>query len=562
MVIIAVVLLFIISNALQGANNQRIRSTVQRGNQRQAEQLRSNALAEIRNRDPAFNESAFLERTKIAFTKIQSAWSDQKLSAVRPFISDGVNERFQLQIQMMQAQNLRNVMTNVQVLSSEIAAAFHTEQFDTIHVRISARADDHNQDLKTGRRIPGTDHSGSFVEFWSFHRRPGTKSLKSAGSIEGNCPRCAAPLEIVDQAKCQACGALVNSGEYDWVLSEISQESEFQVPESEQLLPGLADLKQRDPGFNTLHIEDRVSVMFWRLRATEFYHDIKYAAPVMSKEMTENISNAMQKSQRYWKDAAVGQVELIDATSDGNKDYLRVKIRWSGILLNRVNGHTTELKSKSISTQVYTLFRNSSVQSSPAGTFTSAGCPQCGAPLQSDESGNCSYCGASLTTGKFDWVLQSIDRYTADVAHQHFTELETQRTAAATQPEGRPATDTPLAIAILAQAALIDGILDEGERTVLHQLGAHRGLTPEQVDEFIHQAQSHDAQLPAPRNPAEAMGYLRQLIHVFMADGVLSAPEKRLLSSYAHMFDLTALEVRQLVNQEQTRVYKSATRDV
>ena len=37
-------------------------------------------------------------------------------------------------------------------------------------------------------------------------------------------------------------------------------------------------------------------------------------------------------------------------------------------------------------------------------------CPNCGAPLDVNETGDCKFCGAAVTSGKFDWVLSKIDQ--------------------------------------------------------------------------------------------------------------------------------------------------------
>ena len=39
-----------------------------------------------------------------------------------------------------------------------------------------------------------------------------------------------------------------------------------------------------------------------------------------------------------------------------------------------------------------------------------AGCPNCGAPLQIDQVGNCTYCRVKVTAGEFDWVLSRIEQ--------------------------------------------------------------------------------------------------------------------------------------------------------
>ena len=335
------------------AKSHHVTRTIRRGRQKQAERRFTAGQEAILAHDPAFDMPHLQERVAKAFGKIQIAWSEQKLNSVRAFISDGIHERFSLQIGMQQAEGFRNIMENVRVRQCEPVAIYSTEQFDTIHFRIHASADDHKVSLESGGKIPGSGNSGAFTEFWSFHRRPGAKSLSSDGTIEGNCPRCGAPLEVVDVARCESCGAQVNSGEFDWVLAEITQEQEWQVPGAETRLPGIAELRQRDPGFNIQHIEDRVSVMFYRLRAAEFYRDQKYIAPVITPEFRTSIEKSLQES-RYYHDPVVGMVELINAATDlaRGRDTLRVKLRWSGTLKQRSGEREQILRDQAIYTQV------------------------------------------------------------------------------------------------------------------------------------------------------------------------------------------------------------------
>jgi uncharacterized tellurite resistance protein B-like protein len=235
-----------------------------------------------------------------------------------------------------------------------------------------------------------------------------------------------------------------------------------------------------------------------------------------------------------------------------------VKVRWSGILMTRTPGRESELRAKSISTQVYTLIRKQNVQTSPAGTFSSAGCPKCGAPLQVSDTGGCEYCGAILTNGDYEWVLDSVDRFTEDMAREHFSSLDEQRSLHPDHHLSVHATDTPLAISILAQAALLDGVLDEKERKYLQQLGAHRGLTPQQVDDVIEQARAMDTRLPKPASTRQAQAYISQLVHVFLVDGTLSRGEEQMLVNYADFVGLTPADVKMAIRKEKSRVYQAS----
>ena len=47
--------------------------------------------------------------------------------------------------------------------------------------------------------------------------------------------------------------------------------------------------------------------------------------------------------------------------------------------------------------------------SNKSGTLENT-CPSCGAPLSLTQIGECRYCKAAVTSGKFDWVVSRIDQ--------------------------------------------------------------------------------------------------------------------------------------------------------
>ncbi|QDU36830.1 Tim44-like domain protein [Maioricimonas rarisocia] len=556
------------------AKEGHVTRTIRRGRQIQDRMNRQAALQAIQARDPGFDEQAFLGRVTRAFVQIQHAWSEQNMLPARAFISDGIHERFSLQLDMQKAEGFRNLMENVQVRDASIAAVHSTDAFDTIHVRIRASAVDYNVDLETGRRKDGSTSASEFVEFWSFHRRPGAKSLEAEGAIEGRCPRCGSPLQIVDQAKCDACGAQVNSGEFDWVLAEITQDQEWIVPGAEAAVPGFAELQQRDPALNVQHLEDRASVMFWRLRAAEFQRDLEPARPILTPEYRDRWSNELEQMQRrseFWKIPAVGKVELIDAQPGeaGAPDRIRIKVRWSGILSKGdPTGRSREVRRKTIYTSVYTLVRKVGVQSVPSETFSSAGCSSCGAPIDVNEQGCCEFCGANLVSGQYDWVLDDVSPYTSDMAFRPAINESFQQ-AVADARGSRPATPPPLesfedvglSLATLARVIAIDGI-SEKEREAFHRLASHRGMSGGQADAYLSAAGESDAGIPVPQDGRQAREFLEQLVHIVLVDGQLSRRERKLLDRYAERVDLVAADVKMAISKERRRAYQQARRQI
>src|SRR5207249_4219980 len=118
----------------------------------------------------------------------------------------------------------RNAMENVNVQDVSVAQVQSDHLFDQISVRIEATAMDYKISLADGKNLSGSDDSGEFVEVWSFLRRRGVLTAAKPGLIEGNCPNCGVAVEMNQNANCTHCGAMLRSGQYDWVLAEITQE--------------------------------------------------------------------------------------------------------------------------------------------------------------------------------------------------------------------------------------------------------------------------------------------------------------------------------------------------
>ena len=67
-----------------------------------------------------------------------------------------------------------------------------------------------------------------------------------------------------------------------------------------------------------------------------------------------------------------------------------------------------------------------------------------------------------------------------------------------------------------------------------------------------------ETKIPEPRDPVEAVQHLKQIVHVVMADGIISGKEQRLLKLYADQVGLAAADVQQAIKQERRRMYQDA----
>jgi hypothetical protein len=116
-------------------------------------------------------------------------------------------------------------------------------------------------------------------------------------------------------------------------------------------------------------------------------------------------SRATVGCQGSWQ--AVNAV-LAEAVSTPLLDEVRVRVTCQGWCLERYGSSGITLRgSEDIRTwsEDLTFGRSAGAVSPVAGGLPARRCPSCGAPLDLDRDGTCTYCHGVVTAGRHDWVL-------------------------------------------------------------------------------------------------------------------------------------------------------------
>jgi predicted lipid-binding transport protein (Tim44 family) len=557
LLILAVFLLWKFGKTAKGAQETRTITRGSRAARRQSAAAMEEKLAALKARDEGFSREGFLQKVNRAFIAVQEAWSDQDMEKVRHFVSDGVVERFSIQIAMQRSEGYRNLMEDVTVLDSKVVAVDSDSSFDTVHVEVRAQAKDTDVDLETGKRIR-TNTTHPFTEYWSFLRRPGAKTLEKGGLVEGFCPNCGAPIEINEAGQCEACDSQVTSGQYDWVLAEITQAVEWSALQKPELVPGYTEMKQADPAFSLQHIEDRTSVIFWRLIKSWFDNDPAPARKMLIPQFFEGFGKTIRGSRSgdswaYFREPAVGAVEVqtIRQGEQGGMDRVEVLVKWSARNARRDgSGRSRGAGDKAIRPQVYVLVRRHGVSTPSGMTFMSSHCPGCGAPYGSGSGGECEYCGRTLNDGSQDWVLASIEHFSASrITSQAVAGLER---AALVPPD--------LMLSAMASAMYADGEIDDREMELIRSFAESREIPREKVQAIMSSLQQGTGQLPKPSGPAQARKVLEAMARMTLADGRLTGGEKKLLYAFGSSCGLSRADVNLTVAAEKKKLYREAKR--
>ncbi len=535
---------------------------------------------DLKKRDLAFNENHFNERVKKAFEAIQMGWSDRNLSKAQAFLSDGVFEQFSIQLSEMKEKKIIDFMSNLQIKRVQTVDVNSDKNFDVVHVKIDASAINYRKDEKTGAFIEGSKSPQDFSEVWSFVRKPGAKTTRKPGLVEGQCPNCGNPISIGRVSKCDVCNSLLRSGEYDWVLSEITQTCEW-APARLKNIPGLAELVKKDPGFNTQHLEDRVTVIFWRMISAQRKANIdplrKVADELFCSRFKAGFKPDNSGVQRFYIDCAIGSAELLGIKLGEPYDKAFVEVAWSGSPgFKEKDGKIAKAGQPINFHQVFALIRKPNVKTKIADSMASAHCPGCGAPEQSSEQNQCEYCGIVLNDGANDWVLENVLTKSDAEAREIIAELQKNSQKSAPRPENsftsalnskvpaaaRPSSIPPAdMIRFMIATMLIDGHIDAKENAMIEDFANKNSIPKPKLSQIIQEVRSDRGAIDAL---IEKVGQdqgdelLKALGRVALADGRLASEEIDMLNRIGNKFGLSGVDVNMLLKKERAAMYQEA----
>lgn len=548
----------------QNANSRYQGHVIHNYNKSQKLAHKKEGLEAIQQRDANFDPEGFRKRVNRFFTKIQQAWSEGELAGIRPYVSDAVYTRFALIYEMYGQSGIRNVMQNLRIHTINIQSVSSNDTFDTIGVAIEASAVDYFIDTNSGKRVYGSTDTVSFCEVWSFVRKRGAKPLTGEGLMEGFCPNCGTPLQINESVSCTTCQALITSGVYDWVLTEITQFENWTA--HNRNVPNLPKLLYQDPLFSTQTLEDRTSTAFWQYIRAGFF-----AAPGQLPAFVTPEFNAKRQfrpnldgTRTFYADAAVASVELIGLELDQNGfDEAYLRIVWSA------HEETASLKSPVIPAfeksqrraDMVLMKRRSGAVTSEAQQLHSMHCRGCGAPATLDNRGACTYCGAVFADGN-DWLLDAIG---VDLPSHFFKQIYD------THGQPREADSTPshefgilcgdreVLMQSLIGMMLADGQVDAKERETLYKFAKRFNYTSGTVDAMIRQVESNGAQFADDLSDhKKAARYLEALLEMAMADGRVDRSEMQFIQQAAKPYGYGENDIKMMAGRVRRRLYQEA----
>jgi DNA-directed RNA polymerase subunit RPC12/RpoP len=368
-------------------------------------------LDALKSRDPTITFQSIEARIHCMSEILRDAWCAGDMRAARPFVSDGVYSRFQVQLALMRGEGRRNVMKDALIVDAELEDVETAAPLDVVHVRVQGRARDTEVALNAtpeeiDRALDRVEVE-RYEEIWSLVRRQGATTTRDASAFGRSCASCGAALldaqggalpAAGEMIRCRYCGVLLCSGEHDWVLAEITQIAAWHPAWPEPA--GLATFRAADPELARAALEDRASHLFWKwIEAGR----LASPSPLRKCATPEFLATrARLEAIRDLRDVAVGGADLV-STERGAMDVAHVRVFWSAIVdaSSAVDGRPSPTQS------VLRLVRKPGVTS--RASMTTLTCGRCGAGIGESDAPTCDHCGALLAAGDDAWVLDGVD---------------------------------------------------------------------------------------------------------------------------------------------------------
>lgn len=138
---------------------------------RAKETRRQAALADA---DDGYWDPGVLEaRTRECFAAVQQAWRERQPEAAKPYVSDELLRRIELQLRGMEQQERWNKLEDVRVEAIHLVRVYNVtdDSQDRFVVHLRGAARDWLED-GAGGLVGGSSELQSFTEYWTFARHP------------------------------------------------------------------------------------------------------------------------------------------------------------------------------------------------------------------------------------------------------------------------------------------------------------------------------------------------------------------------------------------------------
>lgn len=173
--------------------------------------------------DPNFSADTFITWSKDVFITLQQAWTARDWTTIRPLEKEELFEQHNRQLQEYIRNKKINIIERINVGQTHLHKYERDAQYEYLTVYMATRMVDYIIDENTRQILKGDPNKDCYMNYLlTFMRKTGVKSREGTDkSVAKNCPNCGAPLQVTSSGKCDYCGSIITTGDFDWVLAKM-----------------------------------------------------------------------------------------------------------------------------------------------------------------------------------------------------------------------------------------------------------------------------------------------------------------------------------------------------
>ena len=183
------------------------------------------------------------------------------------------------------------------------------------------------------------------------------------------------------------------------------------------LVNRLDELKKKDPNFSEAKFLDDAANLYVRMQNCWTDKNLEPVRPHLSTELFAKSDRQIQAYKKNHQTDHVERISVLDTRivgcdADSVNDIITVQL--TARIVDYVTDDNTGAiirgsNSKELfMTYQWTFIRSLGKTTNAEGGVDSEHCPNCGAPLDLNQSAVCHYCGATITSGDYDWVVSNL----------------------------------------------------------------------------------------------------------------------------------------------------------
>ena len=377
----------------------------------------------IRSVDPDFELETFLQRAEMCFFLVKRGIQRNEATSIRPYLNDAVYAQVSQNLTQMKQRHVHALLESLNVRAVHLESALCNEQGQTLKVHFDLVYRSKTLD-EANRVVADEREDGRHGEQWTFVRAATARTPQNGGVIASRCPACGAELRLNLDGTCAHCRASVTNGKVDWVVAEVqtapfmgySSESPFAVASS-TVDQGIAGLQVADAAFSLDAFRTRAAQAFMALQSAWCNQNLDagraFLSPGAYFAWSAQLETLTAEGRRnIMEHVEVRGIEVLRVVHGRVFDDLTVRISAvaADFEIDKDNKIIFGDRTVRPFCEDWTFQRSIGVTTSgKPGTLENT-CPSCGAPLALTQIGECRYCKAAVTSGKFDWVVSRIEQ--------------------------------------------------------------------------------------------------------------------------------------------------------